>query len=208
MEATPQPQPAVRGASQVPEGLPQGRLTPLDIQRKTFTRKRIGGIEEEEVYRFLTQVAKEHEHLIQETRRAKEQVLRHQKQLSDYMDLERTLKQTLQSAQRSTNESRVHAEKEAALILKQAELDGERVVEQAREEARQLMEEVRELKKAKRQLRIELKTVLEGFQDLLGESDPRRQRPKAPASAPPKAPARQAPPRSQPPKPPIQASTP
>ena len=207
MDATPQPN--TRTPPTTPEGLPQGRLTPLDIQRKTFTRKRIGGIEEEEVYRFLTQVAKEYEHLIQETRRSKEQVLRHQKQLSDYMDLERTLKQTLQSAQRSTNESRTHAEKEASLILKQAELDGERVVEQAREEARQLMDEVRELKKARRQLRIELRTVLEGFQDMLTENDPPRARATAPASAPPKAPARQAPPPSQPPrKPAIQASTP
>lgn len=199
MEATPQPQPRPRSAQSTLEATPQGRLTPLDIQRKTFTRKRIGGIEEEEVYRFLTQVAKEYELLIQDTRRSKEAVLRHQKQLSDYMDLERTLKQTLQSAQRTTNESRVHAEKEASLILKQAELDGERVVEAAREEARQLMEEVRELKKAKRQLRIELKTVLEGFQDMLTEGEPRQ----APA------PTRKAPPPSQPPrKPPIQASTP
>jgi cell division initiation protein len=151
-------------------------------------------------------VAKEFEHLIQDTRRSKEQVLRHQKQLSDYMDLERTLKQTLQSAQRSTNESRVHAEKEAALIVKQAELDGERIVEQAREEARQLMEEVRELRKAKRQLRIELKTVLEGYQDLLAESAPKPAR--AEGSAP-KAAARQAPPPSQPPrKPAIEAASP
>lgn len=143
------------------------RITPLDIQRKTFSRKRLGGIDEEEVYLFLTQVAKEFELLIQEQRKGREAVLRHQKQLQDYMDLERTLKQTLQSAQRSTNESRAHAEKEATLILKQAELDAERVVDQAREEARQLMEEVRELKKAKRQLRIELRTVLEGFADML-----------------------------------------
>jgi len=129
------------------------RLTPLDLQRHTFTRRRLGGVDEEEVYLFLTEVAKETERLIQESRRHREQHLRTQKQLQDYMDLERTLKQTLQSAQRTTNESRAHAEKEASLILKQAELDGERIVEQAREEARQLMEEVRELRKAKRNRR-------------------------------------------------------
>lgn len=143
------------------------RFTALDIQRKTFARKRLGGIDEEEVYLFLTQIAKEFETLVQENRRCREEILRHKKQLQDYMDLERTLKQTLQSAQRTTSEGRIQAEKEAALVLKQAELDGERIVEQARQEARQLMEEVRELKKAKRQLRIELKTVLEGFSDLL-----------------------------------------
>lgn len=169
MEPTSSPAGGVQRTRPLNQAAPQGgsRFTALDIQRKSFSRKRLGGIDEEEVYLFLTQIAKEFERLIQENRKAREQVLRHKKQLQDYMDLERTLKQTLQSAQRTTSEGKIQAEKEAALVLKQAELDGERIVEQAREEARQLMEEVRELKKAKRQLRIELKTVLEGFSDLL-----------------------------------------
>lgn len=144
-----------------------GRLTAIDIQRQTFTKKRLGGIDEEEVYRFLQTVAREFERLQQESRKAKETTLRYQKQLQDYIDLERTLKQTLQSAQRNSGETRAQAEKEASLVLKQAELDAERVVGQAREEARQVMDEVRELKKAKRKLRIELKTLIQSYADLL-----------------------------------------
>ncbi len=153
---------------------PTGRLTALDVQRQQFSRRRIGGLDEEEVYRFLGLVARELEGTVVENRRLKESMLRSQKQLQDYIELERTLKQTLATAQRTTTESRGHAQKEAELILKQAELDAERIVDEARSEARQLLDEVRELKKAKRQLRIELKTLIDGYADMLKDPEPEK----------------------------------
>lgn len=172
----PVPRPAAGGA-----GFDDGvRLSGLDIQRQTFGRRKLGGLDEEEVYRFLTRVAKEFEKLVLENRRAKEQVLRAQKQLQDYMELERTLKQTLQSAQRTTSEARSQAEREAALVLKKSELDAERIVEEARAEARQVMEEVRDLKRSRRQLRIELKGVLDQFAGLLEDTAERAPEPAAP----------------------------
>lgn len=144
-------------------------ITPLDIQQRTFVRKKIGGIDEDEVQLFLQKVAKDYEQVYAENRNLKDQVLRLQKQMKDYIDLERTLKQTLVSAQKTSGELKINAEKEAELILKEAELNAERLVDEARQEVRELMDEVRQLKSAKRRLRIELKTVLDGFADLLVE---------------------------------------
>lgn len=144
-------------------------ITPLDIQQRTFARKKLGGLDEEDVQLFLSKVAKDYEQLYAENRTLKDQILRLQKQMKDYIDLERTLKQTLVSAQKTSGELKINAEKEAELILKEAELNGERVIDEARQEARQLMDEIRQLKASKRKLRIELKTVLDGFNDLLRE---------------------------------------
>ena len=146
-------------------------LTPLDIQQRKFKKVKIGGLDSEEVYSFLKKISGEFELVFTENKNLKEQVLRLQKQMKDYIELERTLKQTLVSAQKTSGEMKINAEKEAELIIKEAELNSEKILDEARAEVRNLMSEIRQLKTAKRKLRIELKNVLDGFSDMLEEED-------------------------------------
>lgn len=144
-------------------------ITPLDIQQRTFAKKKLGGLDEEDVTEFLKKVGRDYELLFAENRNLKEQVLRLQKQMKDYIELERTLKQTLVSAQKTSGEMKINAEKEAELVIKEAELNAEKILDDARNEVRTLMGEIRQLKTAKRKLRIELKNVLDSFNDMLKE---------------------------------------
>ncbi len=89
--------------------------------------------------------------------------------MKDYIELERTLKQTLVSAQKTSGEMKANAEKEAELIIREAELNGEKIIDEARIEVRNLMAEIRQLKTAKRKLKIELKNVLDTFNAMLTE---------------------------------------
>jgi cell division initiation protein len=168
------------------------KLTPLDIQQKQFTRKKLGGLDENEVADFLREVAREYEGTYTENKGLRDQVASLKQQMQTYSEMERTLRQTLFEAQRQSEDKRANSEKEAELILRRAELEAERVLEDARQEKRDLDEELRNLKRARRKLKIELKNVLDGFYDMLREElavDP-----DAPSALPPRAAAPSPPP--------------
>ncbi|HEY9068888.1 MAG TPA: DivIVA domain-containing protein [Candidatus Ozemobacteraceae bacterium] len=143
------------------------RLTPLDIYQREFSRKKIGGLDENEVYDFLKKVGREYEAVYAESKDLKDQVERLTAQMKDYLELEKTLKQTLISAQKASGDLKNNAEKEAELIVKEAEIQAERILDEARTEAETVGKEIRELKRQKRMLKVELKTVLESYMAML-----------------------------------------
>lgn len=148
------------------------KITPLDIYQREFSRKKIGGLDETEVNEFLKKVGREYEGLYAENKSLKDQVERLTAQMKDYLELEKTLKQTLISAQKASGELKNNAEKEAELIVKEAEIQAERILDEARSEAEMTARDIRELKKQKRMLKVELKTVLESYLAMLNEEPP------------------------------------
>ena len=148
------------------------RLTPLDIYQREFSRKNIGGLDDNEVYDFLKKVGREYESLYAENKSMKDQNQRLTAQMKDYLELEKTLKQTLISAQKASGELKNNAEKESELIIKEAELHAERILDEARSEAEGIGKEIRELKKHKRMLKVEMKTVLESYLCMINDEPP------------------------------------
>lgn len=148
------------------------RLTPLDIFQREFSRKNIGGLDDNEVYEFIKKVGREYESLYAENKTLKDQNQRLTAQMKDYLELEKTLKQTLISAQKASGDLKNNAEKEAELIIKEAELQAERILDEARSESEIIGKDIRELKRQKRMLKVELKTVLESYLVMLNEEAP------------------------------------
>lgn len=159
------------------------RITPLDIYQREFAKKKIGGLDENEVYDFLKKVGREYESLYSENKSLKEQSDRLTAQMKDYLELEKTLKQTLISAQKTSGDMKNNAEKEAELIVKEAEMQAERILDEARSESEVVAREIRELKKQKRMLKVELRTVLESYLSMLNEEPPTLARPVSAAAA-------------------------
>lgn len=125
------------------------KLTPLEIRKQTFARKRLGGVDPLEVQDFLNQVAAEVEELTRENALLRERRDAAAAKLNEYKTMEDTLRKTLLRAERLSSESREHAEKESEIILQQAHLRAERVLEDARARLRQLTDEIEELNKKK-----------------------------------------------------------
>ena len=73
------------------------RVAPIDIAHKTFGRK-IYGLDTEEVYDFLRDVADEFETLSRQHQQLEEKLKNNEISLEDYKKREETLKQTLQTA--------------------------------------------------------------------------------------------------------------
>lgn len=147
-------------------------ITPMDIFQREFTKKNLGGLDDNEVYGFLKKVGREYENLYAENRALKEQAQRLSGQVQDYLELEKTIKQTVITAQKQSSDLKDNAEKEAELIVKEAELQSERILDVARSEAELLSREIRELKKQRRTLKVELRTVLESYLAMLHEDTP------------------------------------
>lgn len=146
------------------------RLTPLDIQQRQFG-KSFRGYDENDVDEFIGRISKDYETVFSENRTLREQTDRLKEQIKDYIELEKTLKQTLVSAQKTSQEMKSNSERESELILKEAELKAEKILQEAREETRQLLKDIQQLRKQKRLFKLELKNLIDSFRDILESDD-------------------------------------
>ncbi|HXH27728.1 MAG TPA: DivIVA domain-containing protein [Candidatus Polarisedimenticolia bacterium] len=106
------------------------KITPIDISGHRFAR-RMRGYDPEEVRSFLNLVSGEFEKLVIETHAQKEELAQIRASIADYKERERILKETLLTAQKLAEDIKDEARKEARLILKEAEMKGTQLIDQA-----------------------------------------------------------------------------
>ena len=140
------------------------RLTPLDIRKQPF-RKTMWGFDSDEVNSFLEMVASEFETIIKQDNELQTQVKNLEQNLEHYVTIEKTLNDTMLTAQRTTDEARLNAQKEAELILKDAQIRAGRYEDDSRRRVHELESEIVSLKTQRdsflARFRAMLKTQLE-----------------------------------------------
>src|SRR5437016_2743249 len=141
-------------------------LTPLEIQKQTFTRV-LKGYSADEVRGYLHVVAEEIERLLKDVDRLSRENVMIREDLDEQHQRERILKDTLLSAQRVSEEVRANARKEAELIVKDAELLSERLVSQAMTRVGDLQRAIQELKIERKDARNKVQATLDTLQQLL-----------------------------------------
>jgi cell division initiation protein len=107
-------------------------ITPAAIQRQEFTHG-VRGYREEEVDRFLDEMAADFETLLRENEGLKESIRQLTAEIERYRGSENAIMTTLESAKALMADISVSAEKRADLLLKSAELDAERIRREARD---------------------------------------------------------------------------
>ena len=164
------------------------KITPLDIRKQEF-RKALRGFDKEEVMAFLEIVADEFERLNQENATLQEGASALESAIEEYRKMEKTLQETLLTAQATSEETRQNAKKEAELIVKEAqgeaqdiikksEHKGNELIDEAEEKARKIEREgadietklerdIMELKRYRNSLTAKLKSHLSGQLELL-----------------------------------------
>ncbi len=135
-------------------------LTPLDARRYDFGRA-MRGYDPARVERFREQVADELERLTRQTVELDSKAKGFHEQLRAFRERDKALNDALVSAQQLRNEIRESAEREAALIVREARADGEREVEQARAEVRRLEMQLSELERSRRAHLAQLRQMAE-----------------------------------------------
>jgi len=142
-------------------------ITPLDIQQQQFKGKMLGGLDPLDVDAFLQMVASEMEVLIRENSDLKEQGKKITQQLEELSQREVTLRDTMLAAQKITEEMKANAQKEATLLISEAELKGERIVADAENRLMQLNNQIHEIKRQKLQFESNLRSSLESHLKML-----------------------------------------
>ncbi len=145
-------------------------LTPLDIHNKEFTRG-LRGYDQDEVNEFLDQVIKDYELIIREKKDLQRQVEEMKEKLSHFSNIEETLNKSILIAQQTAEDVKGNATKESKLIIREAEKNADRIINDALEKSRRIEIEVEELKKQAKVFQTRLKMLVEAQLELIENSD-------------------------------------
>ncbi|MFS0643562.1 DivIVA domain-containing protein [Siminovitchia sp. 179-K 8D1 HS] len=145
-------------------------LTPVDIHNKEFS-KGFRGYDEDEVNEFLEQVIKDYELLIREKKELEEKLASMNERLGHFNNIEETLNKSIVVAQEAAEEVKGNALKEAKLIIREAEKNADRIVNESLSKARKIALEIEELKKQSKVFRTRFRMLIEAQLDLLQSDD-------------------------------------
>ena len=145
------------------------KLTPMDINNKEFKRG-LRGYNPEEVDEFLDEVVENYEELYKDNSKLREKVASLTEQIEHYSKIESTIQNTLVLAQNAADQEKSSAEKEAELVVKNANETAQRIVDKAHADVIQINDEYDRVKqefiKFRAKFRNFINTQLETFDDL------------------------------------------
>ena len=142
------------------------KLSPSDVQRQTFGTK-FRGFDPDEVRAFLAAVAEEMA-LLQRQKEQIDQQLRHLEQIvGEHREREAILKNTLLTAQKAAEDIRESARREADTVVKQAEIQGDRLLELAQARAHEVERGILELRAHRTGIRTDIRALLQRLTHVL-----------------------------------------
>ena len=145
------------------------KLTPMDINNKEFKRG-IRGYNPDEVDEFLDEVVENYEELYKENSRLKETVTRLKDKVDHYERLEATIQNTLLLAQNAAEQAKESSQKEADLIVNNANETAQKILDKAHSDVIGINDEYERVKeefiKFRAKFRGFMNTQLQTFDEL------------------------------------------
>ncbi|MEG0291372.1 MAG: DivIVA domain-containing protein [Anaerovoracaceae bacterium] len=135
-------------------------ITPAEIQNKDFS-KSLRGYNEEEVDMFLDLITLDLEKLIKENINLKAQVATLEKEKGDIDGTDISIRETLETAKALMDDISASSEKRAQNLLRNAEADAAILIKDAKLQSERLKEESAELARNYKVFREEYKRMLE-----------------------------------------------
>ncbi|MDI3316399.1 MAG: DivIVA domain-containing protein [Bacillota bacterium] len=135
-------------------------LTPLDIHNKEFDRA-FRGYNIDQVDEFLDEINRDYEAALREATMLREQVARLNGRIKQYEEIEETLRNTLVMAQKTTEEMRESARREAENIIREAEQEARERIRKADEEVARRRRQLEELDHEVEAFRARVRSLLE-----------------------------------------------
>lgn len=142
------------------------KVTPLEIQNHSFSKK-WRGIDPVEVEAYLALVGEEIEDLTRARAELESRVRALETENTEHRERERTLRDTLLSAQRASDDIRGAARKEAELTVQQAEDASERLTHHALQRSAEIERAIEDLKIQRTAFRLQLEKLVEVVQHVV-----------------------------------------
>ncbi|MBL0940665.1 MAG: DivIVA domain-containing protein [Gemmatimonadaceae bacterium] len=142
------------------DGFQGFHLTALDARRYDFGNA-LRGYDRTRVDQFRDQVAEELERLARQHQELDTKARNFHEQLKAYREREKALNEALVSAQQLRGDIREQAEREAQLIIREAQQEAERQLAAVRDEVRRAQEELQQLLRTRRSFLAQMRNQLE-----------------------------------------------
>jgi cell division initiation protein len=149
-------------------------ISSFDIQNKQF-RVKIRGFDIQEVDQFLEEMAAGVEVLQSHNKALKEEVKRLERENKSHKEREDTLNNALFHSQQVMEQMKENAQKTADVVIADAEVKAEKILNNAHHRLSQLHEDIAELKRQRIQIEIQIGSVIESHSKLLEMSKAERE---------------------------------
>ena len=141
-------------------------VTPLDLRQQKF-KAAMRGYDRGEVDALLSEVADDYEGAIREADRLRQDVARLEELLAEHRSEEKSLKNTLLSAQRLADEMRETAERDAARVTRDAEARADLIVQKAQSRYEDLQREIDGLRARRRETETSVEAIINALKNTL-----------------------------------------
>jgi cell division initiation protein len=142
------------------------KLSSIDIQRQKFQVK-LKGYDQDEVHNFLLSLAEQMEDLIRQNDQYRQEIDRLKDILNDYEERDKILKNTLVTAQKTSETLTNNARKEAELIVREAEFKASKVMEHAQQQVLKIQKDMLDLRLQRKALQDKIQTSIQIMQKML-----------------------------------------
>jgi cell division initiation protein len=146
------------------------KIAPIDIAHKQFSKKMMG-LDPNEVHGFLQQVAEELENMIRDRNNLREALREKELQIHEYRERDKALRDTISTAQKMSEKIAEEAQREARLILMDANQQGDTIIRDARDSLKRIYQEISDLKKLKIQFDSNMRSILQAHLGLLDNQE-------------------------------------
>ncbi len=141
-------------------------VTPLVVKQKEFST-RFRGFDVKEVDDFLDEVSHELEtqdHIIESL---KQENHRLELENHEYREREDAMKNAMRQSQKELDQMKEHAQRSAKIIIANAEVEAEKILNGSHQRLSQLHRDITELKRQRIQLEMQIESVLESHLKIL-----------------------------------------
>ncbi|HPA13813.1 MAG TPA: DivIVA domain-containing protein [Desulfobacterales bacterium] len=142
------------------------KITPLGIQQKQF-RLRFRGFDIQEVDEFLEQMASEFGAMQRRIEIASEEIKALKLQIQEYAERQETLNRAMENSQKVVAQINANARKSAELIIADAEVRAEKILNRAYNRLTQLHDDMSELKRQRVQIEAQIRSIIDTHSKLL-----------------------------------------
>lgn len=147
-------------------------ITPNDILQKKFSQA-FRGLDADEVYDFIRLTASALEEMLRENMLQSEKLRQMEEMVSEYRHMENTLKNTLISSQKIGQEIKEEAQRKSTILIRESELESERIIQKAKQRKELLEEEAFQLLNQHRRFRAEVVAMVESHRKMVEAQDSR-----------------------------------
>ena len=144
------------------------KVTPLELRKADFKRS-VRGYNPEEVQHLLASASETLEEVVRDNLELKQQLAGQKERLKSYESLEKTLNDTLLMAQKASDSTRQAADREAELVIARAEVQAEKLLEEARGQLHLLKNEIEMLGYEKTAFLVKMRSLVASQWKLLQE---------------------------------------